>query len=316
MGKTLNTAYLLLLPLAVAGWNLGLPAAAGLLLLGLAWRWAVTAAGLGRKSRGAEICLEAISASHFVEKVRWCLDRLGLDYTERRAGGTLGAVFLGRTVPRMTFRSGAVTSRIGNSSHILRYLWGRYGHQADAAFLEPTAEAVALEKRLDHYGVDLQVWIYTHLLPNRKLTLHAWGMHDPAVPLWQRWLLPVVFPLAALMVRRGFRISPASYQKSRQRIGELLAELDQTIGPDAGFLLGGELPSYVDFTFAALSSLWAQPEGFALGRSAAAIPSADQTPEGMAMDQAEWSRGYPNVVALIERLYRDYRAPATPSRSS
>ena len=113
-----------------------------------------------------QLVLATISASHFVEKVRWCMDRLGVDYVEQTSGGTLGAFFRGRTVPQLKARTGSVQSSIGNSAEILRYLWGRYAvdDPAAAAFLEPTTERIELEKRLDRHGVNLQVWIYYHLL--------------------------------------------------------------------------------------------------------------------------------------------------------
>jgi len=77
-----------------------------------------------------------------------------VDYEERVSGGTLGAFFRGRTVPQLKAKTGHVVSTIGNSSDILRYVYGRYvaTDPQGAAFLEPTAERVALEQRLDRYG--------------------------------------------------------------------------------------------------------------------------------------------------------------------
>ena len=60
------------------------------------------------------------------------MDRLGVDYTERQNTGVLGVFFVGRTVPKLYVRTGMVTSTIGNSSDILRYLWGRYATEYGA----------------------------------------------------------------------------------------------------------------------------------------------------------------------------------------
>ena len=154
------------------------------------------------------------------------MDRLGVDYVERPAGGALGAFFLGRTVPQLKVRTGAVQSVIGNSAEILRYLWGRYevDDPARAAFLRPTKERIDLESRLDQYGVSLQVWVYYHVLHDRELTLRAWGAEDPATPIWQRYLLRVLFPVLRVLIRRSFRITEANYQKSVSRIEALLGE--------------------------------------------------------------------------------------------
>ena len=126
-GKRLlvHSCFLFLLPLIVAWFGVSVPGAMALIILALLWRWMISLSAVMAPAKCPELELETISASHFVEKVRWCMDRLGLDYVERPCGGTLGAFFLGRTVPLLKFRTGAVRSSIGNSSEILRYLWGR-----------------------------------------------------------------------------------------------------------------------------------------------------------------------------------------------
>jgi hypothetical protein len=110
----LNAAFVLLLPLVVAVFGLSVWTALLLILLALLWRWAIVLVGFLRPAAGPDMALETISASHFVEKVRWCMDRLGLEYEEVQWCGTLGAFYLGRTVPRLHFRTGAVRSQIGN----------------------------------------------------------------------------------------------------------------------------------------------------------------------------------------------------------
>ena len=155
----LHSSFLFLLPLIVAGFGISLPGAITLVALALLWRWAISLSMIATPEKTPELELETISASHYVEKVRWCMDRLGLDYVEKPAGGTLGAFFLGRTVPVLKFRTGAVRSSIGNSPEILRYLWGRYSPQSGerADFLQADPERLELEKKIDRCGADLQV---------------------------------------------------------------------------------------------------------------------------------------------------------------
>ena len=95
----LHTAFVLLLPMVVAIFGLSFWTALVLVLLALLWRWAIVLTGFIRPAAGPELLLETISASHFVEKVRWCMDRLGLAYEEVPWCGTIGAFYLGRTVP-------------------------------------------------------------------------------------------------------------------------------------------------------------------------------------------------------------------------
>ena len=179
-----HAAVVLLLPLLVAAFGLSVWTALLLVVLALLSRWVIVLAGFLRPAAGPDMVLETISASHYVEKVRWCMDRLGLEYEEVPWCGTLGAFYLGRTVPRLHFRTGTVRSHIGNSPEILRYLWGAYGATGGetAAFLEPTEERLEFERRIDRCGVSLQVWIYYHLLGAPALCKYAWGADSDAIP--------------------------------------------------------------------------------------------------------------------------------------
>ena len=199
----IHTVFLLLLPVIVAWFGFSVPVAIALVIFALAWRWLITLSGILAPEKTPEIELETIAASHFVEKVRWCMDRLGVEYTERQWVGVLGVFTMGRSVPQLKVRTGLVRSSIGNSPEILRYLWGAYasGSGDRARFLEPTPERLALEQKLDRYGVDLQVWVYYHILDKRELTLHAWGCDSPVIPAWQRNLVIVLYPVLCFLLR-------------------------------------------------------------------------------------------------------------------
>lgn len=310
-GKRLlvHAVFLYLLPLAVAIWGLSVPGAVALIVLMLLWRWAVTMSAWVKPARVPELELESISASHYVEKVRWAMDRMGLEYTERQVGGTLGAFFLGRTVPQLKVRTGAVRSVIGNSPEILRYLWGAYGAALGdkADFLQPTPERLALEKRLDRYGVNLQVWIYYHILQDRDLALRAWGASNPVIPGWQRMALRALFPVLRYLIRWSFRITDSHYAKAVEHIEKTLADVEKQIGSESKSILGDDSSDYVDITFASLSGLWLQPSGYGGGRADAVRISRDMAPQAMRQDIERWISAYPNSVAFIERLYAEER---------
>jgi glutathione S-transferase len=285
------------------------PVAVLLVLLLLLWRWLTVLSGFVAPANTPPLILSSIAASHFVEKVRWCMDRLGLDYVERPAGGAMGAFFLGRTVPQLKARTGAVQSVIGNSAEILRYLWGRYEVEdpARAAFLRPTKARVELESRLDQYGASLQVWVYYHVLHDRELTLRAWGAEDPATPGWQRTLLRVLFPLLRALIRRSFRITEANYQKSVSRIEALLGEAEGWLADDRPSLLNdGEL-NYTDFDFAAMSGLWMMCPQYGGGRAEAVRIELQRAPSAMREDVERWREKFPRVTSFVERLYREER---------
>ena len=267
--RLVHTFFLFLLPILVAWMGASVPTALLLVALALLWRWLIVLSGITAPEAGPALVLETISASHFVEKVRWCMDRMGLEYTERQSGGTLGVFFTGRTVPQLRIRTGLVESVIGNSPEILRFLWGAHVAQSPdkALFLEPTADRLELETRLDRYGRNLQVWVYYHLLNDRELTLHAWGADNPQVPAWQRQALRLLFPVLAILIRRAFAITDDQYTKAVLHIEELLSGIDTALADGRGSILGGDVINYTDLTFAGFTGLWLQPEKYGGGKA-------------------------------------------------
>ena len=312
MRTVIHTLFLLALPVLVAYYGLSTAAAVGLVIVALLWRWAIVLSGLMFPANVPELELETIPPSHFAEKARWCLDRLGVEYTEKPAAGINGVMFRGRSVPQLRFRTGIVRSSIGNSPEILRYLWGRYAaERGDAAeFLRPTAERLDMEARLDRYGAHLQVWVYYHILEHPDVVMRAWGRNDATVPDWQRLLLPIVFPVNRLFLRRVFRINDAHYHKVVEKIESLLADVEANLDDGRRSILDSEDTDFVDITFAALSAIWLQPEGFAAGKAEASRIRPEEYPLAMAADIERWSDQYPLAKAFVERLYREERLTA------
>jgi hypothetical protein len=233
-----------------------------------------------------------------------------VSYTEQPAAGTLGAFFGGRTVPVLQFRTGMVYSSIGNSAEILRYLWGRYAAENEQAalFLQPSSERLALEKQFDRYGVDLQVWVYYHILRERKLTLHAWGCDNPAIPLYQRLLLRPLFPLLRFLIRKSFRITGENYRKAVQHIESCLSGVESRLADGRISLLGGSSDiNFSDISFAAISGLWLQPDEYGGGQADTVKLSAQELPPAMQADIVRWSEQFPAATEFIARLYREQR---------
>ena len=307
--RFVNSVFIVALPVVVAAFGASVWTAILLLVLLLLWRWAAILSAIWMPAKSPAIVLDTISASHFVEKVRWCLDRLGLDYEERPYVGVMGVLFTGRTVPRLRFRSGLVQSSIGNSAQILRYLWGAYAatHGEQAQFLEPTPERLALEKRLDRYGANLQVWLYYHLLTDRELAMHAWGGDSQRSPWWQRQLLPVLYPLLTLFIRKSFRIDDGHNAKAVHHIEDLLEDIDMRLADGRQSILGGDAINYADISFAALSGLWLQPLGYGGGKADSALIARNRVPSPMRADIERWIEDYPRATGFVARLYAEER---------
>lgn len=310
-GKRLlvHSIFLYLLPAVVVGFGFSMAGTIALIILALLWRWAISLANFAAPASAPDLELETISASHFVEKVRWCLDRLGVEYSEKPVGGSLGAFFLGRTVPLLKFRTGAVRSRIGNSPEILRYLWGRYSTALpeQARFLEPTTERLQFEQKIDRCGVDLQVWVYYHILDNRELTLHAWGVDNPAIPAWQRLALRVCFPVLRFLIRKSFRITNTHFEKAVTHIEGLLAEVESELGDGRKSILGGETINFTDLAFCAIMGLWLQPPGYGGGKADTVRIAREQCPGRMRENIETWSQRFPLATHFIQSLYQEER---------
>ncbi|MEM9400987.1 MAG: glutathione S-transferase N-terminal domain-containing protein [Pseudomonadota bacterium] len=305
--KPLAIAALLLLPLSVAVFDLSIGATVVLTLAVLATLWFDVLSGLASRQKDAPYRLETISVSHFAEKVRWCLDRLGVDYVEDVWPGTVGAYYLGRTVPRLHVRTGAVWSRIGNSPEILRFLWAQHASDDGAGFLEPTPERLQLEKRLDRAGSMLQIWVYYHILDDTDLTVRAWGVNDPAVPAWKRQLVRLLVPVQRALIRRTFRISTANYQRACEFIEDTWSDIETRLSDGRLSILGGNGSNYTDYHFAAMTGAWLQPDGYAGQRGE--YVRLERLPGAMADDVDRWKQDYPKSVAFTERLYAHRQAP-------
>ncbi len=294
-----------LAPIVVAWYGLSVAAAAGLVALLLLCRWLITLSGIVAPERTPELELATMAASHYVEKVRWTMDYLDIDYVEKTTGGTLGAFFSGRSVPQLKVRTGMVRSVIGNSPDILRYLYGRFLHEDPErlAFLEPTAARVDLERKLDAYGRSLQVWVYCHILDERELCLHAWGVNDSRTPGWQRLALRALYPVLRALMRFSFKIGDPAYAHAVARIEALLAGIDADLADGRRSLLGGDAPNYTDLAFAAFSGLWLMPPGYGGGRADAVRIERADAPQGMRDDVKRWTETYPRATQFVAELY-------------
>jgi glutathione S-transferase len=310
-----NTAHALALyslPILVAGlgWGPGgaLAAAVVVAIAGMALRLAAMRAATARPD--AALRLHTITFSHYVEKVRWCMDRLGVAYEEVPNAGILGVLLTGRTVPVLEVPPGL--TRIGDSPRILRYLWGEFSGRLPAgrtAFLAPTPAALELEQYFDQrLGNDVRVWVYSRIFERRDLTLRSWGLEEPRVPLWQRMLLRAGAPLLRFAVRRMLGVTPTRAARALERTGEAFVRVDALLADGRRYLTGDAL-SFADIAFASLAALAVLPPEYG-GR---AIAGRRLGVEDLGADwraEVEAFRSRP-AGQFVLRLYREERLDAT-----
>ena len=309
--RTLQLLALYALPIVVAalGWGPAAAAVSALLLAlaGIASRLGATRAAAARPE--AALRLHTITFSHYVEKVRWCMDRLGIAYEEVPNAGILGVLLTGRTVPSLEIPPGL--TRIGDSPRILRYLWGEYAGRLPAGrtdFLAPTPVALELERYFDQrLGNDVRVWVYSRIFARRDLTLRSWGIEEPRVPGWQRALLRAGTPLLRFAVRRMLGVHPARAARALERTREAFDRVDALLADGRRYLAGDAL-SFADITFASLAALAVLPPeygGHAIDGRRLGIEELE--PDWRA--EVEAFRARP-AGQFVLRLYREERLAA------
>lgn len=290
------------------GYRQGTASAAAAVLLVLVslalWPLRALASSFGG---GKRLVLHTILPSHFVESVRWCLDRTGIDYTERPTMSVIGVLILGRTVPALDV---GPRTTLGTSVAIRRWLFGTYGTDANAEFLRPTPDRLAMEETFNAYGVALQRWVYYNMLMREGQTwqmLEAWGSKSPRLPLWQRLLGVAMFPFVTkrFMIRAFGLAKPDSYPRAQQSIERTLGEVEAKLKDRRRFLEAGAVePSYVDIHFAALSALWVVPEGYARGMAPKALTDMSCYPAAALHDREKWMKEFPLTTAHVQRVYQ------------
>ena len=310
--RTLHLLALYLLPVVVAACGFGIGAAALVaacaVLLGIFVRLFVSLRALRRPD--APLRLHTITFSHYTEKVRWCLDRLGVAYDEVPNVGILGVLLTGRTVPWLEVPPGL--TRIGDSPRILRYLWGEYAGRLPGErtwFLEPTPAALDLESRFDRrLGNDLRVWLYAQVLRNRALTLRSWGIEERTIPAWQRALLAAGTPVLRFAVRRMLGVTAGRAERALARTHEAFAEVDALLADGRPYLTGQSL-TFADITFASLGALAVMPPEYPGPRLTGRRLALEDVTDPAWREEIERFRARP-AGQFILRLYRDERTTA------
>jgi glutathione S-transferase len=236
--------------------------------------------------------------SHYCEKARWGLDRTGFPYREESHAPLLHRIFTtrnkGSSVPVLLHDSRSLT----DSAQILAYVDTAAGggvlYPRDATRRQEVEE---WEAKLDRgLGSHVRRWAYGYLLSERKLLADVWSQ---GVPRTEAALVPLVVPVARLLIRRGYRISPDAVAHSFARVGEVFAEVAACLGSSGQYLVGDRF-SAADQTFAALAAPVLFP-----AECRAAMPVFEALPAAMQKDIVQFRETAAGRFAL--RLYQHER---------
>ena len=241
--------------------------------------------------------LITIPMSHYCEKARWGLVRLGLPYTEERH--LQGFHYLptlwasgSRKVPVLIDGRNVVS----DSTAILRHL-DAYAPPAARLYPEDAAlreRVEALEDRLDEVlGVESRRWVYFHYLtkPDEALEIASQG-----APAGERVLFQALFPIFGAMLRRGLEVTRENVEKGLARSRAIVAETDALLAEGSGALLG-ERFSAADLALACMLAPLVLPSHYGIR-----LPTLDEAPEAMRSTVREFraTRSGAYVLRLFE----------------
>jgi len=221
------------------------------------------------------IILNTLPISHYVEKVRWCLDKSGLNYEEEKDVGILGIITTGRSVP--TFKIPKHDISISNSSDILKYLYGHLLTQDEdrSKFLQPSPKSRELEAQIDRMGYNLRTYLYYHILVANKnienVALKGWGIHDEEIPPWQKAILKVAWPLLRKFLIKVLDVTKENADACLKKAEEFFEQTDKMLAKNQ-YLMGTEEPTYIDISFASLAGIYSLTDQYGGPR---AFPSPD-----------------------------------------
>lgn len=200
--------------------------------------------------------LNSILISHYSEKVRWCLEYCNIEFEEEFDSAIFGILFFNRSIPTLYNPSARTT--VGNSSDILRYIYGSYCAQNDkvSKLLTPTKESLEMESLFDaKLGRAIQRIFYFELYRTESLKdtmLICWGSKSDKIPFYQKILLQILFPVYKHALRHFLNLNEKTYKNSMSDIEEIFELVEKRLSKNK-FIMGDEL-TFVDITFCSLAA--------------------------------------------------------------
>jgi glutathione S-transferase len=255
--------------------------------------------------------LVTIPISHYCEKARWALERVGMSYREerhvqgvhrlaaRRAGG-------GSTVPVLVTPEGA----IGESAEILEWIDQRtpLEHRLFPPEGHERLEVEGICRRLDEgLGPRGRRLMYVHMLAQRELML---SFNNRGVAPWEDRAMRWGWPLFGRKIESVLGIRPGIEVEDEAAV---FGELDYVAGllADGRPYLLGERFGAADLTFAAMSASVVVPPDYGTP-----LPQPEELPPATAV-LVQRAREHPAgryALALFARHRRESIATASSSR--
>jgi len=208
--------------------------------------------------------LLTIPLSHYCEKVRWALERIGLDYHEERH---IQGFHYARTywvsrnpgVPVLIDGKHVVV----DSTEILKHL-DRYAAPEIRLYPQDPAarrQVEALEDLFDEtLGVESRRWFYFHYLPEGRAALRIAGQGVPGI---ERAIAPLAYPLMQRYAAWLLQVNASTVGAGLARSREIVAQTDALLADGRPYLAGNQF-SAADLTLACMMAPFLVPEEYGI----------------------------------------------------
>ena len=200
-----------------------------------------------------------LEISHYNEKVRWALDYKGVEHVRRAVTPALQVLTArrlraGNTVPILELDGRA----IGDSTKIIAEVERRWPEPPlYPAHPQERSRALDLEDYFDEQcGPHARRVLFSdNLVEPEKFLALLYGAAHP-----QMRLLKTISPAFTRVVKRRYRMRPASVERSREKVRAAFDKVEAEAGP-SGYLVG-ESFSVADLTAASILSIIVVPPEF------------------------------------------------------
>jgi glutathione S-transferase len=241
--------------------------------------------------------LITIPISHYCEKVRWALTKLQIPYIEEPHMPPFHRFITNRIGSKTTPVLITETSIFTDSTDILRYLDKIAPTDAK---LYPTDKNLCqqVEELEDLFNQQLgpatRRWGYFYTMNDYETIKNVW-CHG--VPLIEKALFPIMFPVMQKVVQKSFNITPESAAQAYEQTKNIFAKVSELLADGRTYLVGDNF-SAADITFAALATPVLQPSEHPIKRH-----GLQKLPPKMVSEIKAFRETLAGAFAL--RLYKD-----------
>ncbi len=225
-------------------------------------------------SRKPSVRLITIPMSHYCEKARWGLERLGIDYYEERHLQVFHYprtywVSGGPNVPVLIDKGTVVQ----DSTAILKYL-DRYAVNGQRLYphdSEHRAQVESLEDLFDDVvGVESRRWVYYHF---RRKFIQAIRTAGQGVPWSEKLLMPALYPVFVLLINKLLKPTSNNVEDGLNKVRDIVKTTDALLVKNNTHLLDDSF-SAADLSLACMLAPLVLPGNYGIR-----LPEPDELPE-------------------------------------